>query len=349
MADVPDWDQINRALRNGWFPVAASAEIDEPQSALLLEEPLVVFRTAEGAATVLGRRCTHRGGDLSLGQVLGEAIECPYHGWRYGASDGVCTLIPSLGEDGRVPSNARVPRYPAEERFGLVWTCLGTPLVGPPDVPALEPLDMTYRVGKPYVTQAGMLHALENFRDIAHFSFVHRRSMGHVDAKVGPIEVSVDGFETRWAYDFEASGEGQSKLYAAQSVRMSYHAVMPGLATNLLDYGDGGHRVVIEAFCPASARGGCRIFLVSGTAADYVASTPQEAMDAEHVVVDEDMVMLDSVLPTGEVPLHGEALVVSVPADRYTMATRQAWLRFVDASLGAEAARGAADGVGVSS
>jgi hypothetical protein len=192
---------------------------------------------------------------------------------------------------------------------------------------------MTYMVGKPYITQAGMLHALENFRDVAHFSFVHRKSMGHVDATVGPLEVSVDGFETRFNYVYRASGEGQSDLYDDQSVRMAYHAVMPGLATNVLDYGSGGHRVVIEAFCPASARGGCRIFLVSGTAPDYVASSAQEALDAEHVVVDEDMIMLDSVLPAGEVPLHGEAPIVSVPADRYTMATRQAWLAFVDHAL----------------
>jgi hypothetical protein len=192
---------------------------------------------------------------------------------------------------------------------------------------------MEYRVGKHYYTQAGMLHALENFRDVAHFSFVHRKSMGHVKAEVGPLAVDVDGFETRVEYDFYAGGDGSAALYDTQRVHMAYRAVMPGVATNLLDYGPGGHRAVIEAFCPASSRGGCRIFLVSGTARDYTASTPEEALEAEHVVVDEDMVILESVLPAGEVPLHGELPVVSVPADRYTMTTRQVWLSFVEESL----------------
>jgi nitrite reductase/ring-hydroxylating ferredoxin subunit len=341
MPAAPTWEEIERGLRSGWFPVAASGEIDSPQPALLLGVPLVVFRRESGQAAVLDRRCIHRGGDLSFGQVHGDAIECPYHGWRYTGVDGRCTAIPSLGDSKGIPPNAKVRSYPATESIGLVWTCLGEPFVEPPAFPELDVFEMEYPVGKHYYTQAGMLHALENFRDVAHFSFVHRKSMGHVKAELGPLEVDGDGFETRFEYDFCAGGDGDAALYDTQRVHMAYRAVMPGVATNLLDYGTGGHRVVIEAFCPGSARGGCRIFLVSGTARDYTASTPEEALEAEHVVVDEDMVILESLLPAGEVPLRGDVPVVSVPADRYTMTTRRVWLSFVEESLrgntGAEA------------
>jgi phenylpropionate dioxygenase-like ring-hydroxylating dioxygenase large terminal subunit len=333
MNSAPSWEEIGRGLKHAWFPVAAVEELATPQPAVLLETQLVVFRDVSGNPAVLDRRCPHRGGDLALGQVIDDAIECPYHGWRYSGADGRCTLIPSLGEDGAVPSNAKVRRYPVVERIGLVWTCLETPMVDPPVFPELDALGMEYLVGKPYYTDAGMLHALENFRDVAHFSFVHRKSMGDVAAEVGPIKVDVNGLETRFEYDFTASGNGNADLYDLQRVHMSYRAVMPSVATNLVDHGPGGHRAVIEAFCPASAKGGCRIFLVSGTARDYTASTPCEALEAEHVVVDEDMVILDSVLPLGEVPLHGEAPTVSVPADRYTMTTRRTWLSFVEQAL----------------
>jgi vanillate O-demethylase monooxygenase subunit len=195
-------------------------------------------------------------------------------------------------------------------------------------------LGFKYRAGKTYRTKTGMLHAIENFCDVAHFSFVHRKSMGSVNPAVPPMKISSNGYEARYSYKYSAEGDGKAELYDKQTVEFYYHSVMPGLAINLLNHGRGGHRVVIEAFCPENVPGGTRIFLVSGTAADYTASTPADALDAEHVVVDEDMLILDSLLPIGgDIPLHGKEPMVTVPADRYTLATRRAWQAFVIAAL----------------
>jgi hypothetical protein len=110
-----------------------------------------------------------------------------------------------------------------------------------------------------------------------------------------------------------------------------YHAVAPGIATVLLDHGAGGKRVVMEAFCPAGPTG-CRIFLVSGTAEGYQAFDPAATLATEMQILHEDLPTLNTLDPL-EVPFEREHYELSVEADRYTLATRRAFLEFMrDAS-----------------
>ena len=51
---------------------------------------------------------------------------CAYHGWRYGMT-GACTRIPALPAERPIPARARVDAYRVEERYGLIWACLGEP------------------------------------------------------------------------------------------------------------------------------------------------------------------------------------------------------------------------------
>jgi len=75
---------------------------------------------------------------LHLGAVIGDSIECPYHGWRWRGADGQCVYIPSNGPSAPIPKAAAIGAFPAVERYGLVWTSVGDPLTGPPDLPELE-------------------------------------------------------------------------------------------------------------------------------------------------------------------------------------------------------------------
>lgn len=336
-------DDIQRALRRAWYPVARSADVDErPQSATLLGEPLVAFRTEAGHAAVTSRRCPHRGGDLSLGAVVGESIECPYHGWQFAGSTGRCRLVPALGPDARVPSNAVIASHPVVERFGLVWTCIGDPLTEAPDLPELEELGMTYLAGEPVDTTAGILASLENFRDVAHFPFVHRNSMGEVQREIERLQVSTDGFDT-WLHRRYSASAGAADVYRDQEdVGFTYHSVVPSLSSALLDYGPVGKRIVLECFMPMGPTG-CRIFLVSGVAQGYTGATAEEALEAELGVLHEDKPILDGLMPP-EVPLHGEVLEVSVASDRYTLTTRKVFLSFVRAALETEAATAESNG-----
>ncbi|XP_072144161.1 cholesterol 7-desaturase nvd-like [Dermacentor andersoni] len=68
----------------------------------LVRQDFVVFRTADGVAHVLDAYCPHLGAYLAgMGRVVGDCVECPFHGWRFQGETGACTYVPyaSKGEE----------------------------------------------------------------------------------------------------------------------------------------------------------------------------------------------------------------------------------------------------------
>ena len=54
-----------------------------------------MFRDDNGVPHVLDAYCPHLGADLGAGgQVVGECLQCPFHGWEFRGSDGQCVKIP---------------------------------------------------------------------------------------------------------------------------------------------------------------------------------------------------------------------------------------------------------------
>ena len=60
--------------------------------------------------------CTHQGGPLSGGKLVGGRLVCPWHGWTFDARTGVC-LFPRRG--------AAVTVYPVRVENGDVYVDLG--------------------------------------------------------------------------------------------------------------------------------------------------------------------------------------------------------------------------------
>src|SRR6202162_3145042 len=81
-----------------WYPAVRSAEIRGKRlvTAMLLEVPLVLGRTAEGKAFAMRDTCMHRGIPLSYGLFDGLPLECSDHGWRFDSCTALCVEIPSL-------------------------------------------------------------------------------------------------------------------------------------------------------------------------------------------------------------------------------------------------------------
>lgn len=167
---------------NFWYPVVLTAELtDKPQRVKMLGCDLVAFRDSQGAAHVMSNICVHRGASLANGKIKGDAIECPYHGWRFQGADGVCNKIPSLGKDAKIPARAKVDTYPVQERYGIVFAFLG-------DLPEHErpPILDVPEYGQEgwkatlqnYQWEANFQRAVENTLDPAHTEFVHP-SMGY--------------------------------------------------------------------------------------------------------------------------------------------------------------------------
>ena len=110
--------RLYESFRQYWHPVAYSSELGTgPMNVRLLDHEVVLVRL-RGDVCAFYDLCVHRGTPLSLGFVDNDRLRCAYHGWAYDCS-GVCTEIPSV-KDGRIPGRARLRRYQAAERYGLV-------------------------------------------------------------------------------------------------------------------------------------------------------------------------------------------------------------------------------------
>ncbi|MFD7291761.1 Rieske 2Fe-2S domain-containing protein [Streptomyces sp. NPDC059897] len=324
-------EQAERAMRHSWFPVARSVDLGAPQPAVLLGEQLTVFRDDEGTARVTARRCPHRGADLSLGKVHGRSIGCPYHGWRFDGADGACTYVPSLADQGRIPPKAKVPVYPAVERFGHVWTVLEEPVTELYDPEAWRGRDLEWLAAEPLHSPTGVAVAIENFRDVAHFPFVHQVSMGPTPEVVEPLEVRRDGLDVHMERPLDA-GSGD---WAAQGdCMMAYQCTAPGLASISYHYARAGLRIVAGFPSPVSYEQ-VKIFWGVANDRDFQGDSIEECLRVEEMVYLEDLPIVENIRPR-EVPWDGEVPEFSAPADLFTLNYRRAFgelMRRTEAAL----------------
>jgi len=167
-------------LRDIWYFALLARDLKPGKviNKTLLGEPIAFGRTESGEIFALRDLCPHRGVPLSAGRIAGETVECPYHGWRFGA-DGGCKLIPSLVPGQEIDaSRIRVRRYPVHEANGLVWIWMsaderfsGEPPEPPPRL-ALTPEQRPGLVER-QLFPCPVDHAVVGLMDPAHGPFVH--------------------------------------------------------------------------------------------------------------------------------------------------------------------------------
>ena len=110
-----------------WWASALSEAVngERPLPVVYDGEELVLFRNTKGQALALEDRCPHRRVPLALGCVVGDAVQCGYHGWIFDGTTGACTEIPNLHADERVPPRYAARAYPVAEQNGFVHVWLG--------------------------------------------------------------------------------------------------------------------------------------------------------------------------------------------------------------------------------
>src|SRR5262249_35860627 len=114
---------VGDVFTQSWFPICLSADL-RPGGLLgvdFLDGRVIAFRGADGHAQVLSAYCVHLGGDLPVGGAVVNRGRCAYHEWEYDAS-GKCA---ATGCGDNVPPQARVFRFPTEEKHGIVWAFNG--------------------------------------------------------------------------------------------------------------------------------------------------------------------------------------------------------------------------------
>jgi phenylpropionate dioxygenase-like ring-hydroxylating dioxygenase large terminal subunit len=192
-------------LRNYWYVAALADEIkDRPLGRMILGEPVVLFRTGDGVLHAFEDRCPHRQLPLSMGKIVGDALQCHYHGLRFDGA-GKCVRVP--GQD-HIPQNARVRTYPVVERYRWLWIWMGDPAVADPE----EICDFHWLQDPEWGVKPAYLHVeanwqlvVDNLLDLTHLAFVHETTIGnmalveHAAVKVqrAPNNVLV----TRWIID----------------------------------------------------------------------------------------------------------------------------------------------------
>jgi len=169
-------------LKNYWYVAAEPQELDAgPLARIILGEPVVLYRRADGAPAALENRCCHRRMPLSHGRVAGNDLQCGYHGLTF-APDGACVAIPNQT---RIPPGVRVRSYPCVERWGWVWI-----FPGDADRAEATPLpDFSQHGSDGWTAVGGYLHVggnhqllVDNLLDLSHVGFVHRGSIGTDDS-----------------------------------------------------------------------------------------------------------------------------------------------------------------------
>jgi len=332
----PSSEDVMLALRHCWQPVARVEDLEDgPQRAVLLGEALAVFLTEEGEAAVVADRCAHRGAALSMGKVCGNSVQCPYHGWEW-AGDGSCTRIPSLADQRQIPPLARIPSYPARLHWGLVWTTLEEPLTDVPDVPWFDPDAWTWGHGPPFELPVAFGLMIENFRDVAHFAFVHEATLGPQPAEIEPLSPERNGLEVRLRRNMEWGDEASAVWGPLRE--MYYHSIAPNFTSAQL-FTDEGERCLLHVARAVSATESVH-YWIEGGLENYDEERLETVIAYDAGIYAEDVAVLSKVQPP-ELSLDPNADINTL-ADRYTLAYRETFADFVNQVLAKRSALAAA-------
>jgi len=328
--DEPVWfDNTNAGLRQFWHPVANIEELDGdgPHAIRLIGEDFTLVKLG-GEWGVLPAQCPHRLAPLAAGKIVGDRLECAYHGWCFAAS-GTCVDIPALGPDAAIPKAAHLGTAAAvAERHGLIWVALEEPLIDIPELPEFE-LDRFGTVTMTTQTwNASAAQMADNFLDVAHFPFTHLGTIGDPDdLVVRPYEVHRDGWSFSAVHHHRskvlsdaASGNGDAEFTSFDRT-MSFRCDAPHHVRLHIDYGDDGELVLSFFHQPVDAETTAAYIIICAENIADGRMTAEEQVAFQTEVGREDQELLEQ-LTRKAVPLHA-GQEVHTRADKITLELRR--------------------------
>ena len=194
-------------VRNRWYVAALSEELtDRPLGRVLLDEPVVLYRRADGTAVALEDRCLHRQAPMSMGWVEGDNLRCTYHGLLFDCT-GRCIEVPGQTA---IPPNDGLRRYVLRERQGYVFIWMGDEGADT----AVEPYDFPWVEKEGWRGLYAQFHAkcnwqllVDNLLDVSHIAYAHRTTIGAAGVADGAsTRTERDGEKivvSRWMFDID--------------------------------------------------------------------------------------------------------------------------------------------------
>jgi phenylpropionate dioxygenase-like ring-hydroxylating dioxygenase large terminal subunit len=233
----------------GWFMIGWSAEygVGDVRSLRYFGEDLAIYRDESGELHVLEAHCKHLGAHIGHGgTVVGDCVECPFHGWRWGP-DGANTYIPYQPD--RPNRGLRLRTYPVREQHGCIFMW-HHPYGEPPrwDLPDLFTKFPQFTAGpedyyRPYpefsrLAENEPVHpqiVAENGPDSAHFRYVHH-------ATVTPVCLHWEAKDEEWRF---LTGWPDSRSADPDQMALRIHSHFSGLGFAISAFeGSSNHRLI---------------------------------------------------------------------------------------------------------
>ena len=315
--------------------VACSSDLGEPNSYVSKDvcgTPVLVVRQGDGSARAFLNSCRHRGTELVWGESSGcsRRLTCPYHGWTFGL-DGRCVLVPSAADNVPPPPRAHLSTFAADERYGLVWLCVGTPSTTIPHIAEEE--DTAFRrINTPVdVWNTSCTRMTDNFLDITHFPFVHTGTFGRAqDTKVPKF--SLEQLSDDWygyAYEVQANNADLGTLVSGQSVGVVERAMTSGFhlpmdVVSTIRYNSGLAHTLLLLSTPIDDVTSYFTFVVWRN--DDFSVSAEEIIRFDLAIGAEDKRMLEMV--PGVLPLD-QTTLVNVQADKCSVEWRRRLIEFM--------------------
>lgn len=166
-------------LKNCWYVAAEPHEVDRrPFGRTICDRRIVFWRTENGDPVAFEDRCCHRRMPLSKGRLVGDTLQCHYHGLQFDTT-GRCIRIPGQS---MIPEGARVPSYPVIQKYNWLWIWMGDPALA--DEAKIIPYP--WRVSESWGDRGIYFHAkcdyrliVDNLLDLTHLAFVHQSTIGN--------------------------------------------------------------------------------------------------------------------------------------------------------------------------
>lgn len=180
--------------RDYWYPVAWSncLKLRQVIPVKVWQASIALYRDEHGQVHAIDNACPHKGIELHLGQVQGDRIVCPYHGWEFDGQ-GNCVNIPYFPKEQKLPC-AKARSYPVQEQYGIVWI-----FPGDPDRAAEQPLPQIPEYADPNCLvipitgrfQAHFSICNENTMDVFH-GHLHKNLQGWFDPVLTKLQDGED-------------------------------------------------------------------------------------------------------------------------------------------------------------
>ena len=180
------------------------------------QRSIALFRGQDGTIGAVENRCAHRQVKLSLGEVAGCRLVCPYHGWQYDTAGRLVAIPHALF--GQPMPRVRLAAFPVRERYGLIWLFPGDPALaeatGMPEIPEVEGARPWAAITVDFTWAAHHSMIIENVSDFTH-AHLHRSYRPFTDATL--IELRTEGQRVRLAYDVLVGDGRFSKHFVDRS------------------------------------------------------------------------------------------------------------------------------------